>query len=162
MTICLRYAKSNDDAIEILNDGYLKIFREIGRFTSLHDSLTADFKGWIKQIIIYTAIDHYRKYDKHNKHSDIAETHYETADTDENQLEKLSYKEIVDCIQQLSPAYRTVFSLFVLDGFSHEEISEQLGIAIGTSKSNLSKARQHLQKMLLARNNFITYGRRAV
>ena len=162
MTICMRYAKSNDDAVEILNDGYLKIFREIGRFTSLHESLTADFKGWIKRIIIYTAIDHYRKYDKHNNHSDIADTHYETADAEENQLEKLSYKEIVDCIQNLSPAYRTVFSLFVLDGFSHEEIGEQLGIAIGTSKSNLSKARQHLQKMLLARNHFTKYERRAV
>ncbi len=162
MVVCMRYAKNNDDAVEILNDGFLKIFRELGKFTSLHGNLTADFKGWIKKIIVYTAIDHYRKYNKHNHNADINDTHFETADADESQLEKLSYKEIVDCIQQLSPAYRTVFSLFVLDGFSHEEIGEYLGIAVGTSKSNLSKARQHLQKMLLARNNFTLYERRAV
>ncbi len=162
MSICLRYAKNNDDAIEILNDGFLKVFREISKFNSIHDSLIADFKGWTKRIVIYTAIDHYRKYDKHNHHADINDIHLETADADENQLEKISYKEIIECVQQLSPAYRTVFSLFVLDGFSHEEIGEQLGIAIGTSKSNLSKARQHLQKMLLAKNNYTRYERRAV
>ena len=162
MNVCLRYAKSNDDAIEILNDGFLKIFREIGKFNSMHDNLMGDFKGWIKKIIIYTAIDHYRKYDKHNHHIDICDAHYDTADKDEGQLEKLSYKEIVGCIQQLSHGYKTVFSLFVLDGFSHEEIANQLGIAVGTSKSNLFKARQHLQKMLLARNNFKVYERRAI
>lgn len=162
MSICLRYAKSNDDAIEILNDGFLKIFKETGKFISIHDNITADFKGWIKRIIIYTAIDHYRKYDKHNHHAEITDKHNDNIDNDENQLEKLSYKEIIDCIQQLSPAYRTVFSLFVLDGFSHEDIGEKLGIAIGTSKSNLSKARQHLQKMLLAKNNFTMYEHREV
>jgi RNA polymerase sigma-70 factor (ECF subfamily) len=162
MSICLRYAKNNDDAIEILNDGFLKVFREISRFNSIHDSLIADFKGWTKRIVIYTAIDHYRKYDKHNHHAEINDVHLEAADADENQLEKISYKEIIECVQQLSPAYRTVFSLFVLDGFSHEQIGEQLGIAIGTSKSNLSKARQHLQKMLLAKNNYTRYERRAV
>ena len=162
MAICLRYAKNNDDAIEILNDGFLKIFKEAGKFVSVHESVTADFKGWIKRIVIYTAIDHYRKYDKHNHHAEISDIHNDTIDTDENQLEKISYKEIIECIQQLSPAYRTVFSLFVLDGFSHQEIGEKLGIAIGTSKSNLSKARQHLQKMLIAKNNIIMYERRAV
>ncbi len=162
MSICMRYAKSNDDAVEILNDGFLKIFREIGKFNSIHNSLTADFKGWIKRIVIYTAIDHYRKYDKHNHHAEITDAQLDTIDADESQLAKISYKEIIDCVQQLSPAYRTVFSLFVLDGFSHEEIGEQLGIAIGTSKSNLSKARQHLQKMVLAKNNYTMYERRAV
>jgi RNA polymerase sigma factor (sigma-70 family) len=162
MSICMRYAKSNDDAVEILNDGFLKIFREIGKFNSIHNSITADFKGWIKRIVIYTAIDHYRKYDKHNHHAEITDAQLDTIDADESQLAKISYKEIIDCVQQLSPAYRTVFSLFVLDGFSHEEIGEQLGIAIGTSKSNLSKARQHLQKMLHAKNNYVMYERRAV
>lgn len=162
MSICMRYAKNNDDAVEILNDGFLKIFREIGKFCSIHNSLNADFKGWIKRIVIYTAIDHYRKYDKHNHHAEITDAQLDTIDADESQLAKISYKEIIACVQQLSPAYRTVFSLFVLDGFSHEEIGEQLGIAIGTSKSNLSKARQHLQKMLLAKNNYTMYERRAV
>lgn len=162
MSICLRYAKCDEDAIEILNDGFLKIFKEMHKFISVHDSVTAGFKGWIKRIIIYTAIDHYRKYDKHNHHVEITDIHNDNIANNENQLEKLSYKEIINCIQQLSPAYRTVFSLFVLDGFSHEEIGEKLGIAIGTSKSNLSKARQHLQKMLLAENNFTMYERRAI
>jgi len=162
MSICMRYAKNNDDAVEILNDGFLKIFREIAKFNSIHESVTADFKGWIKRIVIYTAIDHYRKYDKHNHHAEITDAQLDTIDADESQLAKISYKEIIACVQQLSPAYRTVFSLFVLDGFSHEEIGEQLGIAVGTSKSNLSKARQHLQKMLLAKNNYTIYERRAV
>ncbi len=154
MCISLRYAASNDDALEILNDSFLKIFKEIGKFKALHESAVGDFKAWSKQIVIYTGIDHYRKYDKHNHHKDVDEVYHNIQDEDESQLDKLSYKEIIHCVQQLSFAYRTVFSLFILDGFTHEEIGKQLGIAVGTSKSNLSKARQQLQQMLAKKHNY--------
>jgi len=160
--ICLRYANTEEDAVDILNDAFLKIFREVKRFELSHDNAMAAFKGWIKKIFIYTAIDHYRKHNKHQHHAEIQDDVMMISAEDETQLEKLSYKEIMQCVQQLSPAYRTVFSLYVIDGFTHEEISRQLGIATGTSKSNLAKARLHLQKMLLDKQNFEKNEPRAV
>ena len=148
MTICDRYAGNYDDAIEILNDGFLKIFKEIHRYQPAYIDTAASFKGWLRKKMVYTAIDHYRKNKKHRQieQADPATlqiaSHYETA------LDKLSYNEILKAIQLLSPAYRTVFNMFIFDGLSHDEISNKLGIAEGTSKSNLSKARMQLQKIL--------------
>jgi RNA polymerase sigma-70 factor (ECF subfamily) len=160
--ICMRYANREDDAIEIMNDAFLKIFRELKKFEPKHDNAVADFKAWIKRIIINTAIDHYRKYLKHNQNKDLNDDILLVSDESEDQLEKLSYKEIIESIQHLPPVYRTVFSLFAIDGYTHEEISKQLGIAVGTSKSNLSKARMHLQRMLMAKQNFEHYEQRAI
>jgi RNA polymerase sigma factor (sigma-70 family) len=152
MSICDRYAGNYDDAVEILNDGFLKIFKEIYKYNPAYADTIASFKGWIRKIMVYTAIDHYRKIKKHlvNGHTDPATL--QVASAQETALEKLSYQEIVKAIQNLSPAYRTVFNLFVMEGLSHDEISNRLGIAEGTSKSNLSKARAHLQKILLKQN----------
>jgi RNA polymerase sigma-70 factor (ECF subfamily) len=149
LTICDRYAGSKDDAVEILNDGFLKIFKELHKYQPAYADTVASFTGWLRKIMVYTAIDHYRKNKKHlvNGHTDPSTlqiaAHYETA------LDKLSYEEILKAIQFLSPAYRTVFNLFVIEGLSHDEISKKLGIAEGTSKSNLAKARMQLQKILL-------------
>ena len=98
--------------------------------------------------MVYTAIDHYRKIKKHlTGHTDPVTL--QVASAQETALDKLSYQEILSAVQRLSPAYRTVFNLFVMEGLSHDEISNKLGIAEGTSKSNLAKARMHLQKILL-------------
>jgi RNA polymerase sigma factor (sigma-70 family) len=152
MSICDRYTNNQDDALEILNDGYLKIFREIHRYQPSYSDVIASFKGWLRKIMVYTAIDHFRKRRKHEKVVELDTTvihlPYKSADA----CDKLSYEEIIRFIQQLSPAYRTVLNLFIVEGFSHEEISRQLGISVGTSKSNLAKARKHLQKILFQQN----------
>lgn len=161
LSICIRYAGNHDDAQEILNEGFLKIFKEIHKYKPSYADGMASFTGWLRKIMMYTSIDHYRKNKKHllNIQSDPAllqiAAPYETA------IEKMTYDEILKAIQLLSPAYRTVFNLFVIDGLSHIEISKKLGIAEGTSKSNLSKARIHLQKILL-KTNQIEYSRNAV
>ncbi len=146
--ICLRYTSCEEDTIEILNDGFLKIFTELHKFECKHDNPFAAFKAWLKQIMVYTAIDHFRKNKKHLQNTELNEAVLMIPSIEETNLDKLSYKEIIASVQRLPPSYRTVFSLYVLDGFTHNEISKQLGIATGTSKSNLAKARMHLQKML--------------
>jgi len=148
MSICDRYSGTNDDAVEILNDGFLKIFKEIHKYQPAYADTVASFKGWVRKIMVYTAIDHYRKIKKHlNGHVDPVTL--QVASSQETALDRLSYQEILIAVQKLSPAYRTVFNLFVMEGMSHDEISNKLGIAEGTSKSNLAKARMHLQKILL-------------
>lgn len=161
-SICLRYASNDDDAMEILNDGFLKIFTEIKKFQCTHNNPIGAFKSWLKKIIIYTAIDHFRKNKKHSALLEIDDDVLMIAVVEETNLDKLSFKEINACIQKLPPAYRTVFSLYVLDGFTHEEIGKQLGIATGTSKSNLSKARIHLQKMIGELQKNESYEQRAI
>jgi len=152
MAICDRYTNKQDDALEILNDGFLKVFKEIHRFQPAYADTISSFKGWLKKIMIYTAIDHFRKFKKHSIVTQLDAVQYQIPSISENALEKLSYEEIIKAIQDLSPAYCTVFNLFVIDGFTHEEIAAQIGIAVGTSKSNLSKARRQLQKILIQQN----------
>ena len=148
MAICDRYVKRREDAIEIFNDSFLKIFKEIHRFTPSYSDEGNSFKGWIRQIIVHTAIDHCRKNYKHYFKTEIEKSLIYIPENEESPLDRISYDEIIQAIQDLSPAYRTVLNLFIIDGFSHEEISEKLGISIGTSKSNLFKARQQLQRLL--------------
>ena len=161
MSICDRYSGNADDAAEILNDGFLKIFKEIHKYKPAYADTIASFKGWVRKIMVYTAIDHYRKIKKHLVQNNTDPSTLQVASKQETALDKLSYQEILKAVQLLSPAYRTVFNLFVLEGMSHEEISNRLGIAEGTSKSNLAKARMHLQK-ILTKQNEPEYTRNAV
>jgi RNA polymerase sigma factor (sigma-70 family) len=156
MTICDRYVNNEEDAMEILNDGFLKIFKEIHHFTPAYSDVTSSFKGWLRKIMICTAIDHFRKNHKHKILTELNENVIKIPVTGADALEKISYEEIILAIQQLSPAYRTVLNLFIIEGFSHEEISEQLDISIGTSKSNLWKARNQLQKILFKQNQILS------
>jgi RNA polymerase sigma factor (sigma-70 family) len=152
MAICDRYANKQDDAIEILNDGFLKVFREIHHYQPAYSDVVSSFKGWVRKIMVYTAIDHFRKNQKHKLVTQLDPVEYQMAATSANAIDKLSYDEIIRAIQDLSPGYRTVFNLFVIDGLSHDEIAEKLDISTGTSKSNLSKARKQLQKILYKLN----------
>jgi RNA polymerase sigma factor (sigma-70 family) len=143
---CMRYAKDREEARDILQDGFLKIFTSIKLYES-----KGSFEGWVRRIIVNTALDYIRK----NKHliqyvdSDYVDENAETiADEENKEYTHVSSNEIMEAVQQLSPAYRTVFNMYVVDGFSHQEIAEQLGITIGTSKSNLSKAKINLKKAL--------------
>jgi len=148
MAISMRYCNSKDDAMEVVNDGFLKIYRELHNFKPAHSSFEASLKGWMKTIFVHTAIDHYRKNKKNYLVGEMEDAHFEMADAQETAIDKMSYAEIIEMVQRLSPVYKTVFNLFVIDGFKHEEIAKQLNITVGTSKSNLAKARANIQKML--------------
>jgi RNA polymerase sigma-70 factor (ECF subfamily) len=152
MAICDCYANNEEDAVEILNDGFLKIFKEIHRFKPAYTNEINSFKGWLRKIMVCTAIDHFRKNKKHRVVGELDIASVKAHTYEENAVEKISYDEIIRFIQDLSPAYRTVLTLFIVEGFSHEEIADQLGIAIGTSKSNLAKARKQLQKIIFSQN----------
>lgn len=149
MAVCDRYSGNTDDSLEIMNDAFLKIFREMKNFTPSYADVVNSFKGWVRKIMIYTAIDHYRKYHKHTHHiTELKDDTPQVSSFENPAISKLSCEEIIRAVQLLSPSYRTVFNLFVIEGFSHDEISQHLGISEGTSKSNLAKARANLQKIL--------------
>jgi RNA polymerase sigma factor (sigma-70 family) len=152
MAICDRYANKQEDAVEILNDGFLKIFKEIHHYRPAYADVVSSFKGWLRKIMVYTAIDHFRKNHKHKMVTQLDNVVYQVASVHEDAIDKLSYEEIIRAVQELSPGYRTVFNLFIIEGLSHDEIARQLGITAGTSKSNLSKAKRQLQKILFKQN----------
>lgn len=142
MAICRRYALNDFDAADVLNDGFLKVFTHIEKYDQ-----AKPFKSWIARIITNTAIDHYRTNLKFSDHDDI--TDHEHIGDIAAMHDQLAYKDLLTLVQGLSPAYRTVFNLYAIDGYSHEEIAELLKISVGTSKSNLFKARQKLQEKLI-------------
>jgi len=144
MGVSLRYAGNRDEALEVLNTGFLKVFRNLKKF----DPEVGVLEAWIRRIIVNTAIDHYRKVMRRERTEIIDNGIRQISALDEGAVESLTAEEIMSCVQKLTPAYRTVFNLYVVEGYSHAEVSKKLGISEGTSKSNLSKARMRLQKML--------------
>ena len=141
MSIAFRYAGNRDEAAEILNDSFMKVFRGINKYDE-----NRSFVNWFRTIVINTSINQYKKYLKHAYHEDIHKA--KSISINLNAIDTMAYEEILALVQRLTPAYRTVFSLYVIDGHSHEEIANLLGITIGSSKSNLSRARVRLQQML--------------
>jgi RNA polymerase sigma factor (sigma-70 family) len=162
MGICMRYCHCQDDAIEIVNDGYIKVFKTIDSFSPKYENIEASLMGWIKRIMVFTAIDHYRKNSKNLLVDQVDETHFHVEDTSEDVIDTMAYHEIIALVQQLSPAYRTVFNLYVIDGYKHEEIAAYLNITVGTSKSNLAKAKINIQNMLITANKKLYEQRRAI
>ncbi len=152
MGICMRYCNTHDDAMEVVNDGFIKIFRTLPLFEPRHENFEASLMGWMKSIIINTSIDHFRKNKNNYLVGDIKEEHQDVTDAEASAIDRMSHKEIMELVQRLSPGYRTVFNLHIIDGFKHEEIAERLNISVGTSKSNLAKARINIQKMLKEAN----------
>ncbi len=141
MSICVRYCRSYEESKEIVNDGFMKVFKKLDQHQT-----ESSFKAWLRKIMINSAIDHYRREVKHH-HSPL-EQGIITGAVSNSALDDLSYAELIGMVQRLSPGYRAVFNLYVIDGFTHEQISEILEISEGTSKSNLMKARENLKKML--------------
>jgi RNA polymerase sigma factor (sigma-70 family) len=158
MKICYRYQNNLEQVEEIMNEGFIKLFKNIHQFEeSRHTDILASLKGWFKRILVNTCIDHYRKNASYINGQMLSEDTENIADRQESGLDILSYKEIIEAIRLLSPAYRTVFNLFVIEGLTHEEIATQLGISIGSSKSNLSKARENLRKILIKKTDHKAY-----
>jgi RNA polymerase sigma-70 factor (ECF subfamily) len=145
LTICLHYAQTAEEAKEILNDGFIKVFLHIKRFD--YDP-KQPFKAWLRRILINAAIDHFRQQKKHYYHSDIEDIPQEVDLHDAGIISQLSYDEIMILVQKLSPAYRMVFNLHVVEGYKHPEIAKKLGISVGASKSNLAKAKKKLKVMV--------------
>jgi RNA polymerase sigma-70 factor (ECF subfamily) len=141
MSICMRYARSEEDAVEIMNDGFLNVFNYIHNF-----NLEKAFKPWLRKIMINSAIDHFKR---NNKDYNVValESEYEMPQHFE-QNDSVSYEDLIGMIRKLPPAYGTVFNLHAIEGYKHEEIADILGISAGTSKSNYSKARSRLQQYL--------------
>lgn len=151
MGVCCRYAGSRTEASEILNAGFLKVFRNLKKF----DPEVGVLEAWIRRIIVNTAIDYYRKEVRREKTKTIDGSVHQIRSLEQSAFESLSCDEIMACVQQLSPAYRTVFNLYVIEGYSHVEIAKRLKISEGTSKSNLAKARMRLQHMLERLNRVV-------
>ncbi len=136
-----RYAANTEEGEEIVNDGFLKVFQNLGKY-----QFDQPFKAWVRTIMVRTAIDYYRKNLKH--HELVPLDDIEVANIGSDVISKISTSEILKLIQRLSPAYRMVFTMYVLDGYNHKEIASMLDIKEGTSKSNLQDARKKLQIMI--------------
>lgn len=138
--VCLRYANNSDDAQDLLQEGFIKVYKNLHRFRA-----EGSFEGWIRRVFINSSIEHYRK--KAAKLSTVSDKEESTIeDTDITAIDTLAEKDIIRLIQDLSPGYRTVFNLYVIEGYSHREIGELLNISEGTSKSQLARAKGILQK----------------
>jgi len=139
--VCLRYAGYPEEAEDILQEGFIKIFKKLGSFRS-----EGSFEGWIRRIFVNTAIEHFRRkrylQPVTEKEENTLEGSYLSV------LDNLAERDIMELIQQLSPGYRTVFNMYVVEGYTHKEIGDMLGISEGTSKSQLSRAKVILQQMV--------------
>ncbi len=146
LTVCMAYSKDRDDALEVMNDGFLKVFKNLKNLDN-----QAVLLPWLRRIMINTAIDYHRKNSR-NKTEILTELQTkqitEPYQNDVSIYAQLSANEIMQTIQQLPMPYRLVFSLFVVEGYAHKEIAEKLHIAESTSRSHLTDANKMLRKML--------------
>jgi RNA polymerase sigma-70 factor (ECF subfamily) len=137
--VCLRYAKDRSEAEDNLHDGFIKVFSNIKSFR--HEG---SFEGWMRKIMVNVSLGRLREKQVLYTVEDIGE--YDTAQDTNNILEQLEANELLKLIEELPPGYRAVFNLYVIEDMSHKEISETLGLSVGTSKSNLARARDILKR----------------
>ena len=139
--VCLRYAGNTEEAEDILQEGFLKVFKKMDSFRS-----EGSFEGWMRRIFVNTAIEHFRRkrylLPVTEREENTIEGKYLSV------LDDLAARDIMALVQELSPGYRTVFNMYVVEGFTHKEIADILGISEGTSKSQLSRAKVILQDMV--------------
>lgn len=136
----MRYASDRDEAVEILNTGFLKVFNKLDRFKQ-----QGSLEGWIRRIMVNTAIDHIRKYATYNK--TMVHDSYTEGSVDNGALDHLLGEDIHKIIQKLPPTSRTVFCLYLIEGYTHKEIAEQLGMSVGTSKWHLAEAKKRFRAL---------------
>ena len=139
--VCLRYAGNAEEAEDILQEGFIKIFKKLDTFRS-----EGSFEGWIRRIFVNTAIEHFRRKRYLQTVSEKEENTIEGKDI--SVLDKMAAKDIMALIKELSPGYRTVFNMYVVEGYTHKEIADMLNISEGTSKSQLSRAKVILQGLV--------------
>lgn len=141
ISICLRYTRNEEDSIEVLHNGFLKVYKNIHTYNAAKASLYT----WIRTIIVHTAIDFIRQ---RGKFQTIELEKAEEPAIDAEAVHRMSSQELLQMVQQLSPATRTVFNLYVIEGYNHREIGTLVGISEGTSKWHLSEARRQLKQLL--------------
>lgn len=139
--VCLRYSGNAEDANDLLQEGFIKIFKNLTKFRG-----EGSFEGWIRRIFVNTSIEHFRKKVKLYNVTEVQENTIE--DYDLNILDTLAEKDIISLVNELSPGYRAVFNMHVVEGYSHKEIADILEINEGTSKSQLARAKGVLKKLL--------------
>lgn len=139
--ICLRYSYTREEAKDILQDGFIKVFTKMSQFGN-----TGSFEGWMKRVFVNAALQHYREHKKFMNESDVSIANNTAQPA--NIIENISRDEILNAMNELAIGYRTVMNLYVIEGYNHAEIAEMLGISEGTSKSQLSRARGLLQQLL--------------
>jgi len=141
--VLLRYAKDRAEAEDMLQDGFVRVYRDMGQFRG-----EGALGGWIRRIMVNTALSHLRKQRDFVRDVPDFNVFESKFHTEEDFASNLDAQTLMSYLQRLPPGYRTVFNFYAIEGFSHEEIAEQLGISIGTSKSQLFKAREFLKKIL--------------
>jgi RNA polymerase sigma-70 factor (ECF subfamily) len=154
LKISFRYVGSYENAANAANDAFIKIFKGFEKF-EIRDAknIEAMLMGWIRKIVVNVSIDYMRKESLISERTTLRNDGWSQPNASNNGDNQLMYKELIALIKKLSPAYRVVFNLHVIDGYSHQEIADMLGISVGTSKSNLAKARAFLQKHLVKDTN---------
>jgi RNA polymerase sigma factor (sigma-70 family) len=139
--VCLRYAGNAEEAEDILQEGFIKIFKKLDSFRG-----DGSFEGWVRRVFVNTAIEHFRRKRYLQPVTEKEENTIEGKSL--SALDGLAEKDILALIKELSPGYRTVFNMYVVEGYTHKEIGDMLGISEGTSKSQLSRAKVILQDMV--------------
>jgi len=141
--LCLYYSKNGEEAKDLLHNGFIKVFQKIGQYKG-----KAPFEAWMRRVFTNTALELFRKQ-KFTEEIDQYQDQLESFNVDA--INKISETELIELIQSLSPAYKMVFILYAIEGYSHKEIAEKMKISVGTSKSNLARARQKLQTAIRER-----------
>lgn len=141
LAVCMRYAKDRDEAQDILQEGFIKMFNNVHKYRG-----DGNLEGWIRRIMVHTAISRYRKLKPMVLVEDMAENH-EEATTSQN-ANNLEVNDLMELIQQLPQAYRSVFNLYAIEGYSHQEIGHKLGITELLSRTTLYRARNILKEKL--------------
>lgn len=148
--VCLRYTKDSDQAMDVLQEGFIKVFQNMEKYTGV-----GSFEGWVRRIMVNLSIDRFRKQknDFLLLNGNMSPEDFEDEIEDEEDESAVDYdfkpSQIIEAMQQLSPAYRTVFNLYVFENYTHQDIADSLGISVGTSKSNYAKAKRNMKKILL-------------
>ena len=147
--VCMRYCRDSQEAEDILQEGFIKVFSRIDQFR-----MEGSFEGWIKRVMINTAVNHYHKNLKHANHSDIdkIEDYYVVNDQMNEDVSStpqgLSRDKLLELIRNLPKGYQMVFNLYAIEGYSHQEIADILDVSVNTSKSQLFKARRYLKNLI--------------
>lgn len=141
LSISLRYAYSREEAVEVLNDSFLKVFDKIQQYEPKNS-----FKAWLRKIIINTAIDYYRKQNKHRGHYDIADYEYSLS-PDESIVAQLNAQDLLKLMGKLPELQRLCFNLYEIEGYSHKEIAKSLEIAEGSARTYLTRAKKNLRAL---------------
>ena len=155
LVVCSRYARDRDEAQDILQDAFVKVFDNLEKY-----KITGSIEGWVRRIFVNTAIDHYRKYkNKFNLEEDgnieDENSFYNELEENDSIYSKIKPTDIMEAMETLSPAYKLVFNLYAIENYTHQEVAEILEISPGTSKSNYAKAKAKIKTVLEKKFNLV-------